>query len=116
MTFRKPFYVLVGFLTTAVLAQPAVAQYALENPIGETDPNVIVANFIQVFLGVAATLALIFFIYGGYMWLISTGNNERIERGRKTLFWATMGLLIIFGSYAIVQAVFEGISGNSLFG
>lgn len=93
-----------------VLAVPALIGLRLKNPLGEDNPDKIIADVIEAVLGVVGALALLFFVYGGVMMLISAGNPERIQKGRDTLMWATVGLIVVFGSYGIVQAIFLAIS------
>lgn len=102
-------------LVGVVSASPVLAQTALTNPLGSTtDPNTVIANIIKVSLGVVGGLALVIFIYGGLLMLLSAGNPERVKHGRDALMWATIGLIIIFGSYGIVNAVFNAIAGQAL--
>ena len=44
------------------------------------------------------------------MWMTSSGNTERIKKGRDTLVWATIGLMVIFGSYTVVNFVIQSIT------
>jgi hypothetical protein len=97
--------------TTPVIVEAAT----LANPLGSvTDPNVLISNIIRVVLGVVAILALVIIIYGGIEILISAGNEDRVKRGRDSLMWAFIGLLIVFGSYGIIQAVFKALGGESI--
>lgn len=82
----------------------------LDNPLGQSDPRVIIGNIIRVVLGIVGSLALIIFIYGGLMWMTSSGNTERIKKGRDTLVWATIGLMVIFGSYTVVNFVIQSLA------
>ncbi len=82
----------------------------LPNPLGDTkDIPSLVANLIKVVLGLVGVLALVMFIYGGILWMTSGGNEQKIKKGKDTLVWATLGLAIIFFSYAIVNFVLETI-------
>lgn len=89
---------------------PIAARAQLENPIGENDPRAIIANVIQVFLGILGSIALIMFIYAGLSLMISGGNPEKVKKAQKTLVWAVIGLILIFGSYGILNFVFETLS------
>lgn len=91
-----------------------VTARALTNPLGTTDPNTIVATVIKVFLGVVGAIALIVIIYGGFMMMISAGNQERVDKGRKALMWAVIGLVVVFGSYGITTAIFTALSGGAI--
>ena len=94
----------------SVAAVPLLIGLKLNNPLDEDNPDKVIANVIDGVLGVIGGIALVFFIYGGFMMLISGGNPERIQKGRDTLMWATVGLIVVFGSYGIVQAIFQAIS------
>jgi hypothetical protein len=89
--------------------QPCTGQ--LENPLGSTasTPQLLYGRIIYGFLGVTGALALIMFIVGGFQWMTASGNAERVKKGRDTLMWAVLGLLVIFSSYAILRAVFEAL-------
>jgi hypothetical protein len=63
-------------------------------------------------LGVVGSLALIMFIYGGFMFLISAGSSEKIGQARKILVAAVIGLLIVFASYLIIQFVLKSLGLN----
>ena len=43
--------------------------------------------------------------YGGFLWLTSMGNSDRVEKGKNTLIWATLGLALIFGAYALTNFI-----------
>lgn len=67
-----------------------------------TDPRVIIGQGIKTVLGIIGSVALAVFIYGGFLWLTSGGNETRIKKGKDVILWATLGLVIIFAAYAIV--------------
>jgi len=70
------------------------------------DDFVILAiNASRIVLGLVGSLALIMFIYGGVMFLISGGSSESISKARKILIAATVGLLIVFTSFLIIKFV-----------
>ncbi|MEK7580568.1 MAG: pilin [Patescibacteria group bacterium] len=99
----------LAFMVIPVLAI-ANGDAELPNPLGETkDIGPLAANLIKVVLGLVGVLALVMFIYGGILWMTSGGNEQKIKKGKDTLVWATLGLAIIFFSYAIVNFVLETI-------
>ncbi len=70
----------------------------------------LIGRVINGVLGVVGSLALIMFVYGGLLWMTSAGNDEKVKQGKDVLIWATLGLLIIFASYALVNfIIFKGI-------
>ncbi len=70
------------------------------NPI---DLAVFILNYIMGFLG-----AIIFgvFIFGGVTILFSRGDSKKVDKGKKTLLYATLGIVAIFFSYAMLNLVF----------
>ncbi|MFA7277455.1 MAG: PKD domain-containing protein [Candidatus Gracilibacteria bacterium] len=68
-----------------------------------------VVNYALGFLGLFATLMV---IYGGFLYVSSAGESEGPEKGKKTIMYAVIGIIIIFGSYAIVNTVLKAPGGN----
>jgi hypothetical protein len=66
----------------------------------------LIGRVISGALGVVGSLALLMFIYGGFMWMLSGGNDKMITKGKDTLMWAALGLVIIFMSYVIIHFIF----------
>mgnify|MGYP001597365639 FL=1 len=69
----------------------------------------IIGRAISVFLGIVGSVALVMFFYGGYLWLISGGSSDKIKKGKETLVWATIGLIVIFGSGILVRTVINAL-------
>jgi hypothetical protein len=83
----------------------------LTNPLseGKTDIPTLLGTVINSVMGVIGSLALVMFIYGGITWMLSTGNQERVTKGKNILIWAAVGLVIIFSAYALVKFVLTAI-------
>ena len=54
-------------------------------------------------------VAFIFMIIGGFYWIFSGGNDEKIKKGKDIILWTIVGLLIVFSSYAILSFVFAAL-------
>lgn len=72
---------------------------------GADAPYVLYGRLIKGFTGVMGAIALFFFIMGGFKWLTSGGNEEKVRKGKDTLVWATLGLTVILSSYIILSYV-----------
>jgi fibronectin type 3 domain-containing protein len=68
-----------------------------------------VALLINVFLGLLGTIAVVLIIYGGWMWMTSQGNAEKVQKAKLILTSAIIGLVIILASYAIARFVLNNI-------
>lgn len=100
---------------TAAPATPtAPANYSLSNPLGEgVGVQEVIGRVITIFTGIAGSLALLVFIWGGFTMIISRGNSQMVENGRQKIIQATIGLVIIFGSYAILTQLFRIIGATA---
>jgi len=64
-------------------------------------------SLIRNFTGLLGIGAFLMFLYGGWLYLTSQGEPEKVKKGQETLLWATFGLIVIFASYAGVRFVLE---------
>ncbi|HQB76676.1 MAG TPA: hypothetical protein PLI25_03825 [bacterium] len=63
-------------------------------------------------LGIVGSLALLMFVYGGFMFLISSGSSDKISKAKAIIVAAVVGLIIVFSSYLIIQFVLKTIGIN----
>ncbi len=107
MKIKKLFLVLSStlLLPSIVLAEAT----PLFNPLRVATFPELVNNVISGVLGVVGAISLVMMVIGGIVWMTSAGNADRIRRGRDTLLWAILGLVVIFLSYAIINFVFGGL-------
>lgn len=101
---------------SAGFAQPgsagsAGAPVSLTSPIGkDVTPQVFIGRIINAALGIVGSLALLMFVYGGFVWLTSAGSADKVGKGKNILVWATIGLATIFLSYAAVRFVISRVA------
>lgn len=88
----------------------SAASVKITNPLGSIDsPQKLIGQIINAVLGIIGSLALVMFIYGGFTWMMASGNQTKVTKGKDILLWATVGLIIIFSSYALVKFVLTNI-------
>jgi len=107
-----------GFLLDTVPAALAQANdlpegtTTLANPLGENVTiEKVIGRIIKALLGFSGAIALLVFVYGGFLWLTSAGNPDRIKKGKQTLIWAVIGLIVIATSYTLVNTVISALAG-----
>lgn len=76
-----------------------------ETGLGNTDPRVIIARIIQIFLGFLGIIAVILIMYGGWLWMSSQGDPQKIDQAKKTLTSAIVGTIIILMAFSIVSFI-----------
>lgn len=60
-------------------------------------------NIGQYLFGFIGALALLFFVYGGILLIISQGNQEKIKQGTSAMTASIIGLVIAFSAYALIS-------------
>ncbi len=60
-------------------------------------------------LPIAGLLAFIFVVYGGYMWMISAGDPEKIKRSQGVLTWSIIGLVFTILVEIILSAILKAV-------
>jgi len=118
---------LLFFSTTPVLAQVNIVDTTSPDP-SPSDPkcvtkydcgNYTLDDMVMIairasrwILGIVGSLALLMFVYGGFMFLISAGSSDKIGKAKTILVAAVVGLIIVFGSYLIIQFVLKTVGIN----
>ena len=97
------FLALVVFvwLGTPVLALDTGLDRLAGIGLGTQDLRVSIMRIVQIALGFVGFLAVLIVLYGGFVWMTSAGNPERLERAKAILRNGAIGLIIILLSFAI---------------
>lgn len=93
---------------------PVPKPKVLPDPLGGANIHSIIGNVIKTFAGIAGSIALIMFVYGGIMMITSGGAIGKEGKGavinaRKILINATIGIILIFAAYTFVAAIIDAI-------
>lgn len=65
----------------------------------------VLVNVFKLMLGLLGSLSLLFFIYGGFVWLLSRGNANMIQKGKDIIIGSVIGLSIVLGSWVIINFI-----------
>lgn len=123
----KHIIVITALLILALGMQEAYAQPIIPKPKSLSGPSekqqesmkgkgsttggyavtVVIPFLTKMFIGIAGSFALISFVYGGFLYVITFGDEAQVEKGKKIMIWAAVGLGIVMLSYAIVTIVLK---------
>lgn len=102
--------ILAGFLSLAGKTANAGGWQLPENPGGlPEDFDASIMNITNWLLGFVATISVIVIIYGGMVYVSSSGDQERVTSAKKSVKYAVMGLIVAGIAYAIVNLVITQI-------
>jgi len=77
--------------------------------IGDGSIEQILINILNASLSLLFLVVMGFLIYGGYFWMTSMGNEERIKKSKQILTSAVIGLIVVLLSISIVNFISDAI-------
>lgn len=65
--------------------------------------SVVVLTALNILFALSGTVAVLFIVIGGFQYMASAGNQEIADKGKKTLTYAVIGLIVIVLATTIVN-------------
>jgi len=65
---------------------------------------------VKFVLPIIGGLALFMFVIGGVFWIISAGSSERVEKGKKIMVGAIIGIVIVLSAWLLI-IILEDVLG-----
>lgn len=109
--------------TTQQANTPQVPTVKLFNPIKkvkemkngvlvERDATIpeIIGRGIQVALGILGSLSFLAVFFGFFTMMTSAGASDQIQRGKRTMIYAGIGLFVILSAYAVLSYIIRGLT------
>ncbi len=114
-------FLLVGpVLAQAVDPTNSLANFAADAGFStQGSVIVIIARLIRTFLGFLGIVSVILVIYGGWMFMTAAGNPQKVEKAKKIIINAGIGLIITLSAFLIVNfivGIMTGALGGGLEG
>lgn len=92
--------ILLAVAIPLLVAQPVLAA---DGSVGQVET--FIRNIIKVVAGLAGLIATGFFVVGGFVYITSTGNPERLDKAKHTLLYSGIGLAIVIAAFVISNIV-----------
>lgn len=107
----------MGLVFAVAPVQAAEGSAFVPDCVASGDPR---CDDVSVFIVLAITIgryvfsfvgavALLFFVYGGFLMIISRGNQEKIGQGTQAMTAAVIGLVVAFSGYALVSFLAKSV-------
>ena len=77
------------------------------------DTNLVqdIVNILNVVLGLLSIVCVVVIIIGGITYMTSTGDSTKVKKGKDTILYGIIGLVICILAFAIVNFVIANIKG-----
>lgn len=103
-----------GYTEYVSVTASAADKYGLDDAAGSnfkyTTVSDMIANIVLTVLGLVGVIFLTLIIWGGISWMTSGGNEQKIDKAKKVIIGATIGLIIIVLGYAITYFIVESLT------
>ncbi len=101
ISFAAPVFALglsnaTGFANEAATVAQIDTRQSVEN---------IVADIIQIVLGLVGIIFMLLCLYGGFTWMTSSGDPEKIKKAKGLILNGAIGMLIILTAYSITYFI-----------
>ncbi|MFA6594088.1 MAG: LamG-like jellyroll fold domain-containing protein [Candidatus Buchananbacteria bacterium] len=76
---------------------------SLSGIFGTASLGMIIGRILQVVFGLLGVVALLLIIYAGFLWMTAGGDPDKVNKAKKMIYNAIIGLVIIFSAFAIAS-------------
>jgi len=70
-----------------------------------------IQSVIQILVTLAGLVSVGFFVWGGFGYITSSGDPEKLDRAKKTIACSAIGLVIVLGAFVISAIITQLASG-----
>lgn len=77
----------------------------------EKNLNTLLIGWMKFFLSVTAVVAVLAIVFAGFLYITAGGDDAQTEKAKKVVMWVAIGIILIFGSYAIVNTLMQARFG-----
>ena len=111
--FLKHFFLTLGLVAVLILPYFVFAQTPIDelktlseetpynNDTNETSMAVILGGVVYAFITLLGIIFIVLILIAGYNWMTSSGDETKVEKAKKTLTRAVIGLVIILSAGVI---------------
>jgi len=87
-----------------LLTHPAFAD-ATSSVAGVSNIESFIKSIIEVVTSLAGLVAIFFIVVGGFGYITSSGNPQHLDKSKRTLIYAGLGLSISIGAFVLGNIV-----------
>ena len=98
---KKTIMLSAVFLTSFLNVNPVFAQ----TTGGITQIQTFIQSIIQVMITLAGLVSVGFFVWGGIGYITSSGDPEKLDKSKSTIFFSAVGLAIVLGAFVLSSIV-----------
>ena len=83
------------------------ANVQIENPLNANTFTELFIGIADWIAGIVALVAALMIVVGGFQYMLSGGNEEKVASARKTIQWSLIGLGVVLASRGLLEALLQ---------
>lgn len=72
-----------------------------------------IGRLVQVFLSIVGIILVLLIMYAGFIWMTAEGDPAKVDKAKKIMTNAVIGLIIIMASFAIATFIMSWLNGST---
>ncbi|MDA2922148.1 hypothetical protein MYX07_02660 [Patescibacteria group bacterium AH-259-L07] len=88
-----------------------LAEFGQQAGLGTRELPEVIGAIVKVVLSLLGLIATVLLIIGGFMWMTSGGNEEKVGKAKQLMGAAIIGLVIVIIAYAAATFVVTQLTG-----
>jgi len=101
---------LANFFLTLFVANFALAQVSIENPLKANSVVELIDNVVNAIISIGGVLAFLMIAVGVFTLVTSAGDPRRLDLAKKIIFWTVIGMITLVFSKGLFSLI-KGIIG-----
>src|SRR3989344_99505 len=109
------------FLPQSVFAQTQSLIDKMKQNIGwlaldvsnSDDPEFFIGQILEKLFGFLAVVFFILMIWGGILWMTAAGNDSKVDKAKKIIISAAIGIAIVLTSYLITVLILNSFAPST---
>ena len=102
------------YLVPLFLASRANAQVSIDFPsnfagFSSQDLKETISNVVRIIIGFLGIVTVIIILAGGFIWMTSFGEEDKIDRAKKLISAGVVGLVVVLATYAVASFVINSL-------
>ena len=85
---------------------------SFQNPLTADSFTELADKIIDFLLAIAAPIVVIMVIWAGFLFMTAGGNPEKVQKGKDTLLWTAVGVIILMVSKGVTTLLVNILGGN----
>jgi threonine dehydrogenase-like Zn-dependent dehydrogenase len=83
----------------------AILSIVASTAAGASQISSFIKSVVVMMAGLAGMIAAAYFVFGGISYIVSSGHPQRLEKAKRTIFFAAIGLAITIAAFVLSNMV-----------